>query len=192
MWNIKTILLIILLVAMLVAVALLLSDLQNSGTASNITGPSDKIIGSGVAASVDNSSVVEAEYGRYNLKVDGLVITPLTLTYTAITQYPAVTEGMELVCPGVFRQSEIWTGVPVSIILEEAGIKPEAKTVTFYASDGYTSSLTLDQAKGEGVFLAYKINGRTMQKADGGPVRLVARGMDGDVWVQFLERIEVS
>jgi DMSO/TMAO reductase YedYZ molybdopterin-dependent catalytic subunit len=91
----------------------------------------------------------------YRLNVDGLVDHPLSLTYDSILHYPTVTESILLVCPGVFKTQNEWTGVSLALILKDAGIKPEAKRIKFIASsDGYSLELSATTAQKEGVFLA--------------------------------------
>jgi DMSO/TMAO reductase YedYZ molybdopterin-dependent catalytic subunit len=77
-------------------------------------------------------------------------------------------------------------------LLEEAGLQEGAKNVVFHALDGYESSLTLEEALAEGVFLAYQVNGETLPPEHGFPLRLVARGQFGGKWVKWLGRIEVT
>ena len=137
------------------------------------------------------SAAPEVDITKYRLTVDGLVAHPLSLTYEALLAYPTVTEVVLLICPGVFADNAQWTGVPVATILAEAGIKPEASQVHFYAVDGYHISLSLKSAQQEGVFLAHTVNGRILPAKHGYPLRLVARGQYGDKWIKWVERIEV-
>ena len=134
----------------------------------------------------------EVNIKKYSLTIDGLVDTPLTLTYEALIQYPTVTEVVLLICPGVFADNAEWTGVEVATLLTEAGIKSQASQVTFYALDGYNRSLSLEEAQREGVFLAYTVNGQILPKEHGYPLRLVVEGQSGSRWVKWVERIEVS
>jgi sulfane dehydrogenase subunit SoxC len=150
------------------------------------------VVGTGVGVYAANRGASNIDITAYRLNVDGLVQTPLSLTYESLTQYPTITEDVLLVCPGVFEDERVWTGVPVTTLLAEAGIKPEASQVTFHGSDGYTSTLSLGDINQDGVFLAYKVNGQTLPKADGYPVRLVVKGKAGAFWVRCLIRIEVT
>ena len=118
--------------------------------------------------------------------------TPLSLTYDAILAYPTYTEVVLLICPGVFADNAEWTGVPVSTILEEANIKPEASEVTFYAIDGYRVVKPLEVVQQEGVFLAHTVNGEILPAEHGYPLRLVVKGEYGSNWIKWLERIEVT
>jgi len=131
------------------------------------------------------------DIGEYQLTIDGLVETPLALTYEAIMEYPAVTEVALLICPGFFVDNAEWTGVPVTALLTEAGIKPEASRVAFRALDGYRQILPLEVVQQEGVFLAYTVNGQELPEDHGYPLRLVVTGRFGNEWVKWVERIEV-
>jgi len=129
---------------------------------------------------------------QYRLTVEGLVETPLTLTYEALRAYPTVTEVVLLICADLFADNAEWTGVPVATILAEAGIKPEASKVTFYALDAYRKTLPLEYVQQEGVFLAHVVNGQILPPEHGYPMRLVVKGRYGDFWVKWVERIEVK
>lgn len=137
----------------------------------------------------------QANISQYRLTIDGLVDNPLTLTYESLIQYPAVTEKVWLICPGSFSEDREWTGVPLSALLAQAGLKPEASQVTFYASaasGGYKKVIPLAETQQEGVFLAYKVTGEILSNTDGYPLRLVIKSREGSYWVKWLDHIEVS
>lgn len=129
---------------------------------------------------------------QYRLIVNGLVETPLSVSYDELLQYPSVTRVVLLICPYVFADNAEWTGVPVSRLLDEAGVKPNASKVVFYSIDGYQASLTIEEALVDEVFLAYNVNGQTLPPEHGYPLRLVVKGYYGANWVKWLERIEVT
>jgi len=127
----------------------------------------------------------------YRLTVDGLVEKPLTLTYDDIVASPSVTEVVLLICPLTFVDNAEWTGVPVSTLLAEAGLKSGATKVEFQALDGYQNVLTLEDVQKDGVFLAYKVDGQLLPLEHGYPLRLVAEGQYGSNWVKWITHIEV-
>ncbi|MDD5082404.1 MAG: molybdopterin-dependent oxidoreductase [Dehalococcoidales bacterium] len=157
------------------------ADVDNSGLA--IT-PVDQLHRTGATQNVN--------IDEYRLTVDGLVETPLALTYEQIRQYPATTQVVLLICPGFFVDNAEWTGVTVAAILDGAGVKPEATEVTFRAIDGYSRTLSLEDARKDGVFLAYTVNGQTLPPEHGYPLRLVFTGEFGNAWVKWLSNIEVK
>jgi hypothetical protein len=132
----------------------------------------------------------EIDIEKYRLVVDGAVENPLSLSYEDILAYPEKTDVVLLVCPSVFVDNAQWSGVPVSLILEEAKPKPGAKEVRFHAGN-YRSVLTLEEAQREGTYLAHHVNGQGLPEEHGFPLRLVAEGEYGSRWVKWLDRIEV-
>ncbi len=133
----------------------------------------------------------EVDIAEYRLTIDGLVETQLALTYEALMGYPTVTEVVLLICPDAFADNAKWTGVPVTTLLVETGVKPQASQVAFHALDGYCQVLTLEEVQREGVFLAHTVNGQTLPIEHGYPLRLVVKGKYGNEWVKWVERIEV-
>ena len=133
----------------------------------------------------------EENIGDYRLIVNGLVDTPLELTYESILQYATVSEKVLLVCPGAFEETREWTGVPLKVLLAEVSPKPGATRIIFYAMDAYSQELSLADVQRDGVFLAYKVEGKTLPRDDGYPLRLVLKGVDGNFWVRWIIRIEV-
>ncbi len=132
----------------------------------------------------------ELDIEEYRLVVDGAVENPLSLSYQDILAYPERTDVVLLICPGFFVDNAQWSGVPVSLILEEAQPNSEARQVRFHAGS-YQITFTLEEAQREGTFLAHHVNGQVLPEKDGFPLRLVAEGMYGSRWVKWLERIEV-
>lgn len=132
------------------------------------------------------------DMATYKFTVDGLVNTPLSLSYDAIPKYPSVSEVVLLICQGAFVDNAEWTGVPVTTFLAEAGIKPEASKVAFMAIDGYEIDLNLKDVQKDGVFLAYKVNGEILPQDQGYPIRLVVKGKYGSYWVKWVNRLEIK
>ena len=134
----------------------------------------------------------DVDISTYKLPVDGLVDSPLALSYDAMLEYPTVSEVVLLICPGTFANDAEWTGVPVTTLLMEAGIKPEASEVTFYAMDKYQRTFSLQDIQQNGLFLAYRVNGQVLPKEHGYPIRLVVKGVYGAEWVKWIDHIEVK
>ncbi len=128
-----------------------------------------------------------------HLLVSGRVATPLDLSYEDVLRYPAVTETAILYCAGVFENEpdRDWYGVPVTAILESAGVQPEATRLIFHASDGYKTTLSIDRVAETGAILAYQVDGAILSEGDGYPFRLVSPELEGEMWIRWLSRIEV-
>jgi DMSO/TMAO reductase YedYZ molybdopterin-dependent catalytic subunit len=134
----------------------------------------------------------DIDISTYILTVDGLVNRPLSIDYNTLLQEPTITKAVLLICPGSFSGNCEWTGVRMSTLLNEAGVQPEANQVTVFAIDGDNQTFGLADVEKEGVFLAYAVDGQTLPKEHGYPVRLVVEGKYGVFWVKWVNRVEVK
>ncbi len=133
----------------------------------------------------------DIDIDEYELVIDGLVSSPQSFTYQELMEYPAITRKVLLICPGLFVNNAVWTGIPVKTLLEEAGVQPDAFILVFRAADGYSKYITIDSLDESDVFLAYGVNGEVLPREHGYPLRLVIEGEYGNKWVKWVERIEV-
>jgi len=130
----------------------------------------------------------------YTLTVDGLVNKSLTLTYGDLQAYPQVSRLATLPCVEGWSFIAKWTGPALASILDDAGVKPEAKILIFYTADspaGYTS-LDLSYIRDKDVIIALRLNDITLPQDRGFPFQVVAEGKLGYKWAKWVTRIEVS
>lgn len=154
----------------------------------------------------DWPGVQQIPRGTWRLAIDGLVSNPLSLSLADIDSRleDQLTIVSTLRCildnnavPGLVGTAT-WTGVPLSLFLNEAGIDlQEGKRVRVYAADGFTNNLTLDKlySPGSGLvepLLVYLMNGSPLRPEFGAPVRLLVPGHYGYKSVKWIERIEVT
>jgi DMSO/TMAO reductase YedYZ molybdopterin-dependent catalytic subunit len=138
------------------------------------------------------ATVYDIDIKSYKLAVTGIVNYPMSLTYEQIQSYPTVTEKLEIVCPDTEDEWDEWTGVPVQTLLEEAGLTPGASEVIFTGIDGYYKQLPIDFVFRNKLFLAYQMNGQTLPRERGYPLRLVTPGNLGADWPRWITKIEVK
>lgn len=81
----------------------------------------------------------------------------------------------------------VWTGVPLSSILDEAD--PEGEYVMLRAADGFYEEFPVDAL--EDGFLAVGMNGRPLPRAHGAPARALIPGHWGEINVKWLTEIEI-
>ena len=136
-------------------------------------------------------SAPEVDIAQYRLTIDGLVDTKMVLDYDTLLRHPTVTEVVLLICFRSFADNAEWTGIPMTELLAEAGIKPQASELVFYALDGYKAVLSLEEVQRDGVFLAHTVNGQVLPEEHGFPLRWVVKGIYGNAWVKWVDRIEV-
>ena len=131
------------------------------------------------------------DINEYRLTVTGLVEKSLSLSYEDILSFQSITEIAVLNCPGFFVDVGKWTGVPLMDILHEVGFESNATQVVFHAVGGYSRTLTMEHIESHNVFLAYKVNGQTLPPEHGYPLRVVDESSDGNMWVKWLDKIEI-
>jgi DMSO/TMAO reductase YedYZ molybdopterin-dependent catalytic subunit len=131
---------------------------------------------------------------KWVVTVDGLVDTPLTIDRTAWTGLQRVQETADFHCVEGWGVDDVrWGGVAPSVLLDRAGVKPEAKYAIFHAHGGvYLSTLPLDLVRDQKTMLADSLSGAPLPPKHGGPLRLVVPVQLGYKNVKWVERIEMS
>ncbi|MCI0462633.1 MAG: sulfite oxidase [Gemmataceae bacterium] len=96
-----------------------------------------------------------------------------------------------------------WTGVPLRLVLQQAGLRPEALEVVFEGHDtgtesdhparmAFARSLPIDKALDPDTLLVTRMNGELLTPEHGYPVRLLVPGWYGVASVKWLRRIDVT
>jgi DMSO/TMAO reductase YedYZ molybdopterin-dependent catalytic subunit len=128
--------------------------------------------------------------GEWQLRVDGLVDRELTLKMDDVSRYPDEHFDAILDCTGGWYTEQRWAGVPVRLLLDDAGVRDSARSVIFHSHTGYRRRYSLRQARR--MLLAFEVSGEPLSRGHGYPVRLVAPGHRGYGWVKWVVRIELS
>jgi DMSO/TMAO reductase YedYZ molybdopterin-dependent catalytic subunit len=131
------------------------------------------------------------------LQVKGKVGNPLNLTLSQLEALPSVTIEVTLSSSskpadnGVFN----YTGIPIQLLLDQAGVS-NATSFFVQASDGYGTTLSLQEASNQNTIIAYQKNGSalTLLKDDGeGPLRLIIGGDQyAQRWIRGVVEIEAN
>jgi DMSO/TMAO reductase YedYZ molybdopterin-dependent catalytic subunit len=132
----------------------------------------------------------------WRLVVKGLVSRPLTITYEQLKAMPSVPEIATLECisnkiANDFIGTAIWNGIKLKDLLEESGVKPNAKYIVFRCADGYDVGIPLERGFQEGSILAYGMNGETLNAKHGYPVRAIIPGLYGMMNPKWITEIEL-
>jgi DMSO/TMAO reductase YedYZ molybdopterin-dependent catalytic subunit len=133
----------------------------------------------------------DVDLATYRLAVTGRVDHPLSLSYGELRCMPKVRTTCPLVCPGVFTDVTTWAGVPLDDVLRLAQIQAGARALVFISADGYSTLVSLDDARASKGILAYEWEGEPLPILHGFPVRVVLPGVDGNKWAKWLVGIEV-
>jgi len=120
------------------------------------------------------------------------VENPLSLTFEQIKEMDSKRIFAVLECPGFFTDEGYWRGVEVRKLLEKAGISEEALSVRFTGLGGYQRSLPIEEVvESDGLLAAYHFQDKEFPEVHGYPLRIVASGKPGYIWVKWLAEIEV-
>jgi hypothetical protein len=128
---------------------------------------------------------------NWTLIIDGHIDNPINFTYAEFIALPSVAIRATLQCVDGPAGTAIWRGVPISDLLAMAQVNQSGFDVVFYAVDGFSSSLTVQEVNAGDVLLAYEMNGVPLPAEHGFPVRVVAPAHSGYKWVKWIDHIEV-
>ena len=158
-----------------------------------------------------HGGIAEVDPHDYRLMIHGLVDKPLIFTLDDIKRLPRVNRIHFLECAansgmewhgaqlnGVqYTHGMVhcvqYTGVPLKILLEQAGVKASAKWLLAEGADAAAMTRSIPLAKAlDDCLVAYRMNGEMLRPEQGYPVRLVVPGYEGNVWVKWLRRLKVG
>ncbi|MBL4691636.1 MAG: sulfite dehydrogenase [Rhodospirillales bacterium] len=158
-----------------------------------------------------HGGVPEIDPGEHVLLLHGPVDRPLKFSLADLMRMPAVNRihfvecaansGMEWrgaqlngvqYTHGMISSSE-WTGVALSTLLREAGVRDAAKWILVEGADasGLSRSLPVKKALDDCI-VAYAQNGEMLRPEQGYPLRLLVPGWEGNINVKWLRRLEVG
>lgn len=166
---------------------------------------------SGLCFERHHGGIADIDPANHRLMIHGLVDKPLVFTMEDIKRMPrqnrihflecAANSGME------WRGAQLngcqfthgmvhnvmYTGVPLKVLLAEAGVKANAKWLLLEGADssGMNRSLPIEKALDD-VLIAFAMNGEALRPEQGYPLRAVIPGWEGNLWVKWLRRIEVG
>jgi DMSO/TMAO reductase YedYZ molybdopterin-dependent catalytic subunit len=135
--------------------------------------------------------MVEAE--TWSLTITGAVENEVEITYDELREMESEHFYSTLRCVGEDLNARkmdnaVWTGVPLSTLLEEAG--PQAEEAISRADDDYFVSTSREEL--EESYVVYGMNGRLLPREHGHPVRLMVPGNWGEVNTKWLSEIEFT
>lgn len=149
---------------------------------------------------------------QHVLLIDGLVEKPLSFDVASLLRYPMISRTCFIECGGNSNsgwrknpiQSKVgyahglvsnaeWTGVPLKLLLKEAGVKTEAKWAIAEGADGaaLNISIPLEKLLDDAILALYQ-NGERLRPENGYPMRLVLPGWEGILNVKWLRQLRLS
>jgi DMSO/TMAO reductase YedYZ molybdopterin-dependent catalytic subunit len=136
--------------------------------------------------------LLNGQFADWRLVVDGLVARPSSFSLAELRLYPTRSQITHQACEEGWSFIAEWTGVPLSYVLNLAGVLPQARYVAFFPFDESWDSLDLPDAYHPQTLLAYAVNGQELPTAHGAPLRLRVARQLGYKSVKYLSRITVA
>ena len=159
-----------------------------------------------------HSGIPDIDPAQHRFIIHGMVKRTLEFTVEDLLRYPMVTRKHFVECggnsAGMFSKEPIqatvqqlhglvscaeWTGVPVSVILDEAGIDPKAVWMIAEGADDLLVSRSVPLKKAyEDALIAFYQNGERLMPGNGYPMRLLLPGYEGNMNTKFLRRLYIT
>ena len=166
---------------------------------------------SGVVFERFHAGLPEINPQEHRLMIHGMVERPIILSMDDLMRFPSVSMIRFLECPAnggmEWRGAQMdrlqfshgmlacceWTGVLLSTLLDEVGVKKDASWVLAEGSDGshMSRSIPMDKALDDAL-VVYAQNGEALRPEQGYPVRLINPGWEGNTSIKWLRRLEIG
>lgn len=157
-----------------------------------------------------HSGVPAIDPEKHELLIHGLVERPLVFKLDDLKRLPSVSRTHFLECAGNSTGEHLgqlgatpqlaagllscseWTGVAVTTLFREVGVKPQAKWMLAEGADASRLARSVPLAKAmDDAMVAYSQNGEAVRPEQGYPLRLILPGWEGNINVKWLHRLEL-
>jgi sulfane dehydrogenase subunit SoxC len=160
----------------------------------------------------NHSGTPDIDPKEHRLLIHGMVARPLMFTVDSLLRYPMTTRTHFIECSGNSNRGltpqpaqvpagaihgnaacSEWTGIPLRVLLEEAGIDASAKWLLAEGADSahMSRSIPIEKALDDALIALYQ-NGERLRPENGYPVRLFLPGWEGNMSVKWLRRIKAT
>jgi sulfane dehydrogenase subunit SoxC len=156
-----------------------------------------------------HGGVPEVIPSDYRLMINGLVDRELIFTLEDLKRFPQTNKFYFLECAAnggmEWRGAQLngcqftfgmvhnvqYTGVRLSDLVRETGLKPNAKWMLAEGGDsaGMNRSVPIEKVLDD-CMIAWAMNGEALRPEQGYPARLVVPGWEGNMWVKWIRRLE--
>jgi sulfane dehydrogenase subunit SoxC len=166
---------------------------------------------SGLHYEVHHAGIPNINPTGHNLTIHGLVDRPIRYSLADLKRFPTVSRTYFMECSGTtggelmkanqptvqrthgLVSTSEWTGVPLSTLLRQTGLKPGSAWVLAEGADAavMTRSVPIDKCLSDAL-IVFAQNGEAMRPEQGYPMRLFLPGWEGNISIKWLRRLEVS
>jgi sulfane dehydrogenase subunit SoxC len=159
-----------------------------------------------------HAGVPTIDPAKHTLLIHGLVDRPVEFSVAELKRFPSVTRTHFVECAGNGRSAyrtpkpemtpqqvdgmtsnSEWTGVPLSLLFQEAGLKPGASWFLAEGGDASLLARSIPVSKGrDDALVVWGQNGEPLRPEQGFPIRLLLPGYEGNANVKWLRRIKLA
>jgi sulfane dehydrogenase subunit SoxC len=158
-----------------------------------------------------HNGVPTIDPAQHRLLIHGLVDRPMKYSVADLKRFPSISRTIFIECSGNSNEASKsaapktaqaahgltstseWTGVRVSTLISEVGVKDSAAWILAEGADGamLSRSVPIDKIMDD-AFVAYAQNGEAIRPGNGYPMRLILPGWEGNINVKWLRRLKVG
>ncbi|MEZ5289015.1 MAG: molybdopterin-dependent oxidoreductase [Vicinamibacterales bacterium] len=132
-------------------------------------------------------------FSQWRLDIAGMVRAPGPVSLAALRAYPPSRHVTSLACEEGWSYIAEWMGVPLSSVLEQAGVLPGARYVVYESMEPYwKDAIDMADALHPQTLVAYGFNGSDLPVPFGGPLRMRVPRQLGYKSVKYLRRLTVT
>jgi len=132
-------------------------------------------------------------FSDWRLTVDGLVDHPLSLSVADLRGLAMRSQITEVACEEGWSYVAEWIGTPLSLVLREAGLKPEVRYLAYFSiQPSWWESIDISEALNPGTLVTWAMNDGDLPVGFGGPLRLRVPRQLGYKSIKFLTRITAT
>ena len=162
--------------------------------------PTFRTNGSTMPADPRYQALLQGGFADWRLKVDGMVAKPLEMSLAELRALPPRSQITRHDCVEGWSAIGKWTGAPLALVLQTAGLAPDARFIVFHCPDDldestdgsglYYESIDLFDAFHPQTILAYAMNDQPLEVGHGAPIRLRVERQLGYKHAKYVMRIE--
>lgn len=168
------------------------SEIRQPMRPNGVTNPQD----------ADYLALAGRSFETYSLEIGGLVDRPGRFSLAELRAMPARTQITRHDCVEGWSCIAAWTGTPLGPLLDQVGVKPQARYVVFSCFDTlensfagpvrYYESIDLLDARHPQTILAYGMNGQALPVANGAPLRVRVERQLGYKMAKYIRAITLA
>jgi DMSO/TMAO reductase YedYZ molybdopterin-dependent catalytic subunit len=132
-------------------------------------------------------------FADWRLTVDGMVARPASLSLSELKSLPVHSQITEVACEEGWSYIAEWIGTPLTGVLHEVGILPQARYVVFFSIDkDWWDSIDMADALHSQTLLTHGMNDGDLPVSFGGPLRMRVPRQLGYKSVKYITRLTVT